>query len=849
MDVDNEELSEFVLSKSSLGDGEAIRCVCFLSSSNDNSSTITSTAMDEGGGDDLLSGSDGGNITLHKLESNETIIGAGETPTRHPHHVTSLQRHPNGNLYVSGCRDGSIRLFDASTHNCIQTFSAGTAVISSLDFIQIPASDSSTTSSTTSSSSGGGGDDAADWYLVSGSWDGTARVWDITASSPVCVATLGGHENTASVAALPPAGGRGRIMTASAGVASGNAIVQHRLRLWDLTKLNPTFIRPDLISLQESHHTGALRALHYDPIQNTLITCSNDGTVKIRSAHNGDVLTTLAHPSVAASSSPPMFLSVASIAGSYLVAAGEDGSVVIWDQSSTSMPQLIPHPNTVWNVRSLPNGDFVTACHDGYIRTFTRNPHRRASTQDLQLFERAIQEAAASKSTGPSQQEIQSLTAWEMAPLNPGRSEGQVQMFNKSGVAIAAQWSATSSTWIEVGEVTGQNRNAGQIDGVAFDHVLPIEVDAPDGTVRKLQIGYNNGQNPFVAAQQFIDDNSLPQYHLAEIADYIRTRVGDAGGPTLGSAPTAATNSHMPSSSTPTPTSSSSSSLVHLPAKGYRSFEAGSDAKKTLNKIYNKALEFNASQKPPSFSSNDIDETLDRNLVKILANTSRYHATTIPFSSLTLLERAFNSWTITEKFPILDLLRLAVLHPDASKLERMAYWSKVLSLALSQCEDFQSEEEDKKTTGGPTEIAIPMLTLRLCANCFRGGDGSLRAVSGLMNRVLKCAQSNVSSTNKNIRLSVATVLLNASVAILKENSEHKNVIESIAMTALDSNVYEAEATIRCLVALGTVLYNNNTKTKTGASSSIKQVISKAVTLHGETTPMVKMVASELESLL
>lgn len=39
-----------------------------------------------------------------------------------------------------------------------------------------------------------------------------------------------------------------------------------------------------------------------------------------------------------------------------------------------------------------------------------------------------------------------------------------MQMFRKNGVAIAAQWSAASGTWIEVGEVTGTS-NAGVIDG------------------------------------------------------------------------------------------------------------------------------------------------------------------------------------------------------------------------------------------------------------------------------------------------------------------------------------------------------------------------------------------------
>ena len=54
-------------------------------------------------------------------------------------------------------------------------------------------------------------------------------------------------------------------------------------------------------------------------------------------------------------------------------------------------------------------------------------------------------------------------------------------------------------------------------------------------TVQKLQIGYNNGENPFNTAQAFIDQHMLDQNYLAQIADYIRTRVGQDGYvPTIG---------------------------------------------------------------------------------------------------------------------------------------------------------------------------------------------------------------------------------------------------------------------------------------------------------------------------
>jgi phospholipase A-2-activating protein len=57
-----------------------------------------------------------------------------------------------------------------------------------------------------------------------------------------------------------------------------------------------------------------------------------------------------------------------------------------------------------------------------------------------------------------------SLPDWSESSAHRGRKEGMVQMFRKNGVAIAAQWSAASGTWIEVGEVTGTS-NAGVIDG------------------------------------------------------------------------------------------------------------------------------------------------------------------------------------------------------------------------------------------------------------------------------------------------------------------------------------------------------------------------------------------------
>ena len=66
---------------------------------------------------------------------------------------------------------------------------------------------------------------AAGGALITGSWDGTARLWDLARGS--CVATLRGHENGVCVLGLPS----GDVATGSTGRQEGNAVVGFQLRM------------------------------------------------------------------------------------------------------------------------------------------------------------------------------------------------------------------------------------------------------------------------------------------------------------------------------------------------------------------------------------------------------------------------------------------------------------------------------------------------------------------------------------------------------------------------------------------------------------------------------------------
>ena len=72
----------------------------------------------------------------------------------------------------------------------------------------------------------------------------------------------------------------------------------------------------------------------------------------------------------------------------------------------------------------------------------------------------------------------------------------------------------------------------GVVDGEAYDMVIPVEIELPGG-LKKLEIGYNQGQNAFTVAQAFIDKHMLDQSYLREIADYITQRAGEYRPPVL----------------------------------------------------------------------------------------------------------------------------------------------------------------------------------------------------------------------------------------------------------------------------------------------------------------------------
>lgn len=187
------------------------------------------------------------------------------TPLFHDHWVTaltSLSADSSRNVYpqgciISGCMDSKIRIFDANGI-LVQTLLGHSKGIISFSW----------------TSAG---------LLISGSWDGTARLWDLSSNS--CVLVLQPHENGVHALGLS----NGMIATVSTGEAVNGKPANFKLRIWNTSS-------GSIVGDAIYDHGGSIRSVAALPGVNGILTSSNDGSVVLRSI-DGEQLGSVYHVS------------------------------------------------------------------------------------------------------------------------------------------------------------------------------------------------------------------------------------------------------------------------------------------------------------------------------------------------------------------------------------------------------------------------------------------------------------------------------------------------------------------------------------------------------------------------
>ena len=161
--------------------------------------------------------------------------------------------------------------------------------------------------------------------FISGSWDTTARVWDINTGKVKYM--MKDHAYAVCVLALP----NERFVTGSQ---------DKKLRFWEKDKC---------VNIIDNAHEDIIRDIILSSDKNSIYTCSNDYAIK-QWNFSGQLLSTL--------SGHEGFIFKIIQKGEYLFSASDDKFVKIWKNGV--IHQDLFHPNTVWDLSLDSDDDLLT---------------------------------------------------------------------------------------------------------------------------------------------------------------------------------------------------------------------------------------------------------------------------------------------------------------------------------------------------------------------------------------------------------------------------------------------------------------------------------------------------------
>jgi len=541
--------------------------------------------------------------------------------------------------------------------------------------------------------------------LLSGSYDGTVRVWQIEGAN--CLHVVEAHKpSVLSVAAL-----------ADGSYVSGGA--DKMIKLWD---------QQGKLIREISGHTDAVRAL----LQVDLGLCSaaNDGTVRVWTLEGECLRQYVGHESYV--------YDMALVDGvQEFAACGEDQQVTVWKEGQNV--QSIRHPGSVWSVkyRKSPSGhdELVTGCSDGMVRIWTKDPALAVSEAEMAQYEAQIEQMAMEQASSTSQK---------------------------------------------------QNLN-----GVEYDYVWSVDVGEGQPM---LYIGYNRGDDPVDAARQFLYQNRLPEEHLSTIVEFIKKNSGQLQIDMTQGHEAVSVDDPMdveePSApSVPPPM------IPQLTPLRFKSLSSLSTMGKKLRAL-NEGLATPLSQEQMAVLSD---------LVQTLEQSYSFHVSTIADVHWELFMSLY-TWPAGHLFVVSDLLRATLAHPKA--LSSLAQYNQQTELL---------EHVYRATFEQPDSAKSVLTGCQAWASLFDGKNTLSSSLLAFASRVLGCFPS-ILQHGKLLSLkasptSAATVLLNYAVILPREKGrlelEQEVVMccQSLLQLLQDPTPRNEESIFRTLVALGTLAYH------------------------------------------
>uniref|UniRef100_A0A674EMQ7 Phospholipase A2-activating protein n=1 Tax=Salmo trutta TaxID=8032 RepID=A0A674EMQ7_SALTR len=672
-----------------------------------------------------------------------------------------------------------------------------------------------------------------------------------TLDQPQPLFTLKGHKNT--VCALS-SGKFGTLLSGSwdttAKVWLNEKFVLFTIKLWKAGRCEKTF----------TGHEDCVRGL---AVVSDLefFSCSNDATIRrwlvtgecvqVYYSHTNYIYSLAVFPN-----------------GQGFVSTGEDRTLRIWKQGDCQQTIRLP-AQSVWCCCILPNGDIAVGASDGLIRVFTEVEDRMASPQDLQAFEDELSKTTIDPKTGDlGDIKMEDLPGREHLE-EPGNRDGQTRLIKEGQNVEAYQWSVADSRWMKIGDVVGgsnqQTSKKVNYEGKEYDFVFTIDINEGGPS---MKLPYNVTDDPWLTAHNFLQKNELSPMFLDQVANFI---IENTKGHTLGAAAPSAADPFTGRATEP----SSYYRLLHYlfrflthtgryipgaadnragfgadPFTGEGAYSSAASRQTSTNiyfpktdsvtfeqanatQIMAKLKELNGGAPGEYRLSEEVLESLEKLLVSVCNPCASEQPTT---EQISLLWKT-SHWPEDIVFPVLDILRLAVRHPQVNDSlcggdadDGVALCNHLLSLMKPQ--------------GRP---ANQMLALRILCNCFSGWRGRSLLLAQ-REAVLSHAADLCSVCNKNIHIALATLVLNYAGSLHGQpDLEAKAQCLSVASAALES-VQDKEAVFRLLVALGTTVASDQTAQDLAKSLGVMSQIAKytSVTDPAKVGECCQLVLKELQ---
>lgn len=266
--------------------------------------------------------------------------------------------------------------------------------------------------------------------LLTGSWDGTFRIWDMATTQQIAKVDAGTHAIT--ICCLP-----------TGDIATGSQ--EASIKIWS----------SDGLTLKHTltGHTDIIRKLVVNTKSNTLLSCSNDQMIKIWSTDGLEMGSLLGHEGF-------VFDLCLNGDSTALYSSADDRLLKVWNVDTSSCSQSILHPNTIWGVALLPGcEDIVTACADGVVRIWSSDPTRIADDAIRDKFRNEALNKAAEASKQGAGIPLDSVPHESEIPRTRGKKAGEIKMFKTDSNVINA-YSWNGGGWDLLGEVTGKGKTS-----------------------------------------------------------------------------------------------------------------------------------------------------------------------------------------------------------------------------------------------------------------------------------------------------------------------------------------------------------------------------------------------------